>query len=147
MYHTWKNLLAKLPISHSEGFCQSCSGEWSWHSFKSIQSLCEQVNAKSYTACQDDHISYALVFLSWWCKNITRWQTQIHRPWQVPEWFAEDGSQCWSHSSNGQHLIQQNTAVILEKFFWWNLKWWKFCHISPLDCFHNPKARCSSGGT
>lgn len=36
-----RNLFAQVLISHSEGFCQGCSGEWSWHSLHPFGPLAE----------------------------------------------------------------------------------------------------------
>lgn len=112
-----RNPFTQVLISHSEGFCQGCSGEWSWHSLHPFGPLAGQVNAKTY-ACQSDHISSALVSLSWWPEEYymvgvgVREGWQIRRPWLVPELFAEHENHVY-HPGSNSHQSQPSWALQL----------------------------------
>ena len=77
------NLFAQVLISHREGFCQRCSGEWPWHGLHPFGS--RQINAKTTPPFR------LIVFITVCCPDT----------WGIlqgdkPESTGHDGSQsCW----------------------------------------------------
>ncbi len=76
--------------------------------FTSILTLRRQVNTKPYNGCQDDHIFYAVLFLSWGV-------LQSEKTTGHTELFDKPGNAVYPSGSNGHWFsTKQSNALLLE---------------------------------